>query len=111
ESNRPRPGPPLPDAGRTGRGLAAVPRRPADPGAADEPGAARLAVVPAEPVGRGSEHGCDRADLGHRGWLFRCAGSTARRARPDPERTPAGREGGKGRTGAATGLVPGAGSG
>ena len=56
QGDRPRPGRAVPDGRGAGRGPAAVPGRRADPGAADRPGGAGLAVVPAEP-GRGGPGG------------------------------------------------------
>ena len=50
---------PLPDGVRTGRGPAAVPGRPADPGAAGVGLGAGAAMVPPQPIGGGlNRHGC-----------------------------------------------------
>ena len=94
----------LPDGRGAGRGPAAVPGRPADPGAAEPRRRSGLAVVPAQPgrgrVARGRDHaaGDDRGgglDLG------RAAGG-------EP---PAGRSAERERPGEPLGLVPGPGPG
>ena len=62
QGDRARPGAPLPDARRAGRGPAAVPRGPADPRPARQRGGEALALVPPQPAA-GEPAGGDRAGV------------------------------------------------